>query len=275
MEPFEIPSALMDSGPVNAIGDTTTILTYGDNYVYICLCGDRRAFVVDPTDATMVLRVLDERKLVLTTAIVTHHHADHTAGLAELKSRTGCYVIGPDAQRINGIDRIVHNGDTLKLGDRTIEVLGTPGHTHTSVCYYLPYASGGAPGSVFTGDTLFVGGCGRPMECDAQTLWKSLQRLTALPDETLLWCGHDYTAENYEFALTVEPDNQAVRECLGEIRQGATDSRPSVPSTIGREKATNVFLRAGESTVRTALGMAQAGCKRVFAELRHRKNLFG
>ncbi len=265
----------MDSEPVNAIANAMTILTYGDNYTYICPCGERRAFVVDPTDAAMVLRVLDERRLTLAAALVTHHHADHTAGLAELKSATGCQAVGPDARRIAGIDRLVRDGDTIELGDRTTEVLGTPGHTRTSVCYYLPGSPNAGPGSVFTGDTLFVGGCGRPLECDAHVLWASLQRLAALPEEALLWCGHDYTAENYEFALTIEPDNQAVRERLNEIRRAAAEGRPSVPSTIACEKATNVFLRAGDSTVRAAVGVGDANSERTFAELRRRKNLFG
>ncbi|MDI6451240.1 hydroxyacylglutathione hydrolase [Anaerobaca lacustris] len=266
---------MMDSEPVNAIANATTILTCGDNYTYICLCGERCAFVVDPTDAAMVLRVLDERRLTLTAALLTHHHADHTAGLAELKSATGCQVVGPDARRIVGIDRLVRDGDTIELGDRTTEVLATPGHTRTSVCYYLPASPNAGPGSVFTGDTLFVGGCGRPLECDAHVLWASLQRLAALPEETLVWCGHDYTAENYEFALTIEPDNQAVRERLNEIRRAAAEGRPSVPSTIACEKATNVFLRAGDSTVRAAVGVGDANSERTFAELRRRKNLFG
>jgi hydroxyacylglutathione hydrolase len=113
------------------------------------------------------------------------------------------------------------------------------------------------------------------MECDAGVLWTSLQRLTAMPDETVLWCGHDYTAENYEFALAVEPENQAVRERLRETRQAAAHGRASVPSTIAREKTANIFLRADDPAVQDALGMHQADPERVFAELRRRKTLFG
>jgi hydroxyacylglutathione hydrolase len=189
--------------------------------------------------------------------------------------RTGCRIVGPDAQRIVGIDCLVRDGQSIELCGRTVEVLGTPGHTRTSVCYYLPPAPGGGPGDAFTGDTLFVGGCGRPMECDAGVLWTSLQRLAALPDETRLWCGHDYTAENYEFALTIQPENQAVRRRLNETRQAAARGRPSVPSTIAREKATNIFLRAGDPAVQVALAMHPADPERVFAELRRRKTLFG
>lgn len=255
--------------------DTTIILTCGDNYIYVCPYGERRSFVVDPTDATMVLRVLEEHRLKLAAILLTHHHGDHTAGVTALKSRTGCQVVGPDEQRIGGIDRLIRDGDTVSLDGLTAQVLATPGHTRSSVCYYLPSSGDEQPGLLFTGDTLFVGGCGRPMECDAGILWKSLTRLTALPDETLIFCGHDYTAENYEFALTIEPDNRTVREQLEETTEAARKGRPTVPSTIEREKATNIFLRATEPAVRSAIGMEQASPERVFAELRQRKNHFG
>lgn len=257
------------------MNDTTITLTCGDNYIYVCPCGERRSFVVDPTDAAMVLRVLDEQKLELAAILLTHHHGDHTAGVTAIKSRTGCQVVGPDERRIAGIDRLVRDGDTIGLDALTVQVIATPGHTRSSVCYYLPSSGDERPGVVFTGDTLFVGGCGRPMECDAGVLWKSLTRLAALPDETFVFCGHDYTAENYEFALTIEPENRAVRERLEEARQAGAQGRPTVPSTIGREKATNIFLRAAEPAVGSALGMGQASPERVFAELRQRKNLFG
>jgi len=265
----------MDSGRTSAIGDATTTLTCGDNYVYVHAYADRRAFVVDPADAGMVGRTVAAQKLAVTTVLLTHHHGDHTAGLSELQSMIGCRVVGSDKRRIAGIDRLVRDGDVVALNGRTLQVIGTPGHTTTSVCYYLPPLAKGEPGVVFTGDTLFVGGCGRPMECDARVLWESLMRLAALPDETLVYCGHDYTAENYEFALSIEPDNHAVRQQMHEATQDAARGRPTVPSTIARERATNIFLRAGESTVKAALGMIEASPERVFAELRLRKNLFG
>ncbi len=257
------------------MNDTTITLTCGDNYIYVCPCGDRQAFVVDPTDAAMVLRVLDKQKLTLVAVLVTHHHGDHTAGVAALTSRVSCQVVGPDQRRIGGIDRLVRDGDTVQLGGRAAQVIATPGHTKSSVCYYLPPSGDEGSGLVFTGDTLFVGGCGRPMECDARVLWESLIRLSALPDDTLVFCGHDYTAENYEFSLTIEPENQIVRKRLEETERAAAQGRPSVPSTIGQEKATNIFLRAAEPSVGAALDMAEANPGQVFAELRQRKNLFG
>ncbi len=265
----------MDSGRANVSQDRTVALTCGDNYIYVCPCGENQAFVVDPTDAAMVLHVLGERKWSLVAILLTHHHGDHTAGAGKLKSQTGGEIVGADERRISGLDRLVENGDRIRLGHRTAQVLGTPGHTSTSVCYYLEPSSAGEPGVVFTGDTLFVGGCGRPMECDAGVLGESLERLAALPDETLIYCGHDYTLENYEFALTIEPNHGAVREQLRQTEQAAIGGRPNVPSTVAQERATNIFLRAHERDVKGAVGMPQASPTQVFAELRQRKNRFG
>jgi len=257
------------------MADATIVLSCGDNYIYVYPYAERNALAVDPSDAVLVLEALEREHLTLTTALVTHHHGDHTAGIRRLKSRTGCQVVGADERRISGIDRIVTDSDILTFGDREIAVLGTPGHTRTSICYYLRPSASKEPGIVWTGDTLFVGGCGRPMEDDASVLWQSLTKLETLTEETLAYCGHDYTAESYEFALTIEPDNQVVQRCLESVQQAARQGTPSVPSTIGREKTANIFLRAGERAVKTALDMAEASAAQVFAELRRRKNLFG
>ncbi len=254
---------------------TITILTCGDNYIYISRDDERNALVVDPSEAGAVLGILREQRLTLTTVLVTHHHWDHTGGVAELKKQTACQVVGADGHRIGRIDKRVEDGEVLTFGGQHVMVLTTPGHTRTSVCYHLLPSAPREPGAVWTGDTLFVGGCGRPMECDASILWESLEKLAALPDDTLVYCGHDYTAENYEFALTVEPGNQAVQQRLREVRQATAKGRPSVPSSIAQEKRTNIFLRSSEAAVRKALGMTGATPKQVFLELCRRKNLFG
>jgi len=257
------------------MADATIVLSCGDNYIYVYPYDDRNALVVDPGDASVVLRALEARDLTLTTVLITHHHGDHTAGVAPLKSVTGCEVIGPEDGRIGKVDRTVGEGDALTLGPREISVLATPGHTRTSICFAMAAATSGAPGIVWTGDTLFVGGCGRPMECDATSLWQSLTRLASLPDDTLVYCGHDYTAENYEFALTIEPDNQLVQQRLRDVERAARQGQPSVPSTIAQEHATNIFFRAGEAAVRAALNMNESEPGHAFAELRRRKNRFG
>jgi hydroxyacylglutathione hydrolase len=255
--------------------DPTIVLTCGDNYIYVYPYDGRNAFVVDPSDASIVLRVLERHDLTLTTVLITHHHWDHTAGVAELKSRTACNVIGPDERRIKEVDRAVADGDVLTLSSHELTALATPGHTRTSVCYVSTPAAPDEPRVVWTGDTLFVGGCGRPMECDASVLWRSLVKLTTLPDEMLVYCGHDYTAENYEFALSIAPSDRAVQQRLREVRQATAQGHPTVPSAIAQERATNIFLRSGDGAVKTLLGMDQAQPVEIFAELRHRKNLFG
>jgi hydroxyacylglutathione hydrolase len=250
-------------------------LLCGDNFISICRFDASSVFVVDPTSPSPVLDALHEGNLTLAAVLVTHHHGDHTAGVSRLKATTGCEVIGPDRQRIAGIDRFVKDGDIVTFGDCRVEVLGTPGHTRTSVCYHLRPSVPNNPGVLWTGDTLFFGGCGRPMECDSTTLWTSLTRLAALPDETLIYCSHEYTVENYEFALTIEPDHPLITEQLVRARQTVVKKRPTGPSTVAQEKATNIFLRAGEPAVRRALGMETAASEQVFAELRERKNRFG
>lgn len=247
-----------------------TIPALGDNLIHLYRYGGGRCLVVDPGAGSPVLKVLQKQNLSLTTILVTHHHGDHTGGVGELKRKTGCKVIGSDKRRISGIDQLVTDGQIFSVGDAEIRVIATPGHTSTSVCYYVPPSTDNTNGILWTGDTLFVGGCGRLFGADARVMWESLQKLASLPDDALVYCGHDYTVENYEFALTVEPQNQAVRQRLDDIkRTGRT-----VPSTISQERTTNVFLRAGVPEVKAALNMPQAKDFEVFAELRRRKDTF-
>ncbi len=251
-----------------------TIPALGDNFIYLYRYQQNDALVVDPSDASLVLRVLSEHGLSLTTVLVTHHHWDHTAGVAELKKKTNCKVIGGEGQRISRIDCVVEDGQILAMGDAKVKVIATPGHTRTSVCYYVQPSEDNRNGILWTGDTLFVGGCGRLLECNAQSMWNSLLRLASLPDDTLVYCGHDYTVENYEFALSIEPGNQAVRQRLQQILEAQRAGGQTVPSTMLQERTTNPFLRAGTSELRAALNMPRAKAVEVFAELRRRKDVF-
>ena len=251
-----------------------TISALGDNFIYLYRYNQNNAFVVDPSDASLVLNILKERALDLTTILVTHHHWDHTAGTIELKEKTRCKVVGPDRQRIPGIDSVVEDGQVLTIGNVRIKVIATPGHTRTAVCYYVQPSNDNKNGILWTGDTLFIGGCGRLLECDARPMWDSLLKLASLPDDTLVYCGHDYTVENYQFALSIEPNNQAVKRCLSEVGQAQRAGRQTVPSTMSRERTTNPFLRADTSELKTALNMPQAQAVEVFAELRRRKDFF-
>jgi hydroxyacylglutathione hydrolase len=235
-----------------------TIKAFHDNYIYLYEYGPKRALVVDPCDAAVIVKELEKQNLTLTTILATHHHFDHTAGIRELKNKTSCQVIGADSRRIAGLDKQVSDGDIINIGSEQIKVIATPGHTTTSACYFLRPSSGG--GILWTGDTLFVGGCGRLFECIADTMFKSLKRLAALPDETEVYCGHNYTAENYQFALGFEPDNEELKKRHLEAIKADNEGNPTVPSTIEDEKKTNVFLRADSA--------------KAFAELRKRKDFF-
>ena len=251
-----------------------TIPALSDNFIYMYRYNQSDSLAVDPGDGSLVLRTLQEHSLNLKTILITHHHWDHVAGTMELKQKTGCKVIGGDKRRIPGIDSVVEDGQILPVGGGNVRVIATPGHTRTSMCYYMEPSAGNENGILWTGDTLFVGGCGRLLECDAQSMWESLQRLASLPQGTLVYCGHDYTLENYEFASGIEPGNQVVKERLDQVTQLQKQGKLTVPSSILLERTTNCFLRAGTPELKAALGMPQAQAVEVFAELRRRKDIF-
>lgn len=240
--------------------------TLFDNYSYL-LEFDGGAAVVDPPDAERILEVCDALHLRLTHILNTHAHDDHTAGNTALKKATGCNVLAPAGARVPAVDQTFGDGDALSLGPVTLRVLATPGHTRADHSLL-------AEGAVFTGDTLFVSGCGRLFECDADTMWKSLSRLVALPDDTLVFCGHEYAEENLDFALTILPQDAVLQARRREVGALRAEGRPAVPSSVGTEKRANLFLRADGAAVRTALGLEAAPAAAVFAELRARRNVF-
>ncbi len=224
---------------------------------------------IDAPDYGAVRSALDEKGWRLTHILTTHHHGDHVAGNAELKKDFGCEIIGPDAERstIPGIDRTVREGDTLDLGGITVDVIETPGHTNGHVTYHLPDEK-----VAFVGDTLFAMGCGRLLEGDADTMWRSLQKIASLPDGTTLYCGHEYTVANARFALSVEPGNAALVMRAEEVVRLRDGGQPTLPTTLGEEKATNPFLRAGSPKIRERLGLEDAPDAQVFATLRRMKD---
>lgn len=226
---------------------------------------------IDAPEETPIEEALARRGWRLTHIFTTHHHGDHVAANAALKSRFGATVIGParEADRIPGIDRTVDDGDRFDFAGHPVEVIGTPGHTAGHVCYHLP-----ADGLLFAADTLFALGCGRLFEGTAAQMWQSLSKLAALPEETVVYFGHEYTLSNARFALTVDPDNATLRERAAEIERMRAAGRFTAPTTIGLEKATNPFLRAADPGLRKALGMPNATDTEVFAEIRARKDRF-
>ncbi|MCS6892057.1 MAG: hydroxyacylglutathione hydrolase [Rhodovarius sp.] len=195
--------------------------------------------VVDPGDAAAVTALLDAEGCGLDWILLTHHHADHIAGTAELVARYGARVAGAaaDAHRLPPLDAALHGGDSFVLGASAAEILETPGHTLGHIAFSFP-------GWLFCGDTLFSLGCGRLIEGTAEDLFRSLRRIDALPGETLIACGHEYTLANGRFALTVEPDNEALRARIAEAEAQRAAGRPTVPSTLASERAANPFLRA-------------------------------
>ncbi|MBD3391793.1 MAG: hydroxyacylglutathione hydrolase [Chitinivibrionales bacterium] len=240
-----------------------------DNCAYV-LADGRAAAVVDPGDAHPVSRFLQQHGLSLSHILLTHMHGDHTAGAAALKRETRCRVIGPSGGGLSGgVDERAREGATWAIGSYEVRALETPGHTAGDISYHVP-----ALHAVFTGDTMFVAGCGRLFGGSAETMWRSLQKIAALGDDTLVYPGHDYTEENLRFAVRVEPENYAVNKRLLEIRSVAGRSEPAVPSPMGLERMTNPFLRAGDPSMKKALGMERATDAQVFAELRKRKDRF-
>ena len=248
------------------------IPTRKDNYVYLIRDrGQGKIGVVDPSDAAPVIAALEEAGWRLTHIINTHHHGDHTGGNLELKQKYGCIVVGPraDRDRIPGIDVEVGDGDTYMFGDAEARVFDTPGHTRGHITYWFPDSK-----ALFCGDTLFALGCGRLFEGTAQQMWNSLSKYRAVPDDTLVYCAHEYTQANARFALTVEADNARLVARAAEIDRLRAAGKRTVPSTMGEERATNPFLRADQAPVARAVGLPPSDPVAVFAEVRARKDKF-
>lgn len=226
---------------------------------------------IDAPDADVIREVLKAKGWNLTHILTTHHHGDHVEGNRALKAEYGCAIIGPkdEAEKIPGIDKAVGGGDSFDFGGYTVEVIGTPGHTAGHVCYHIPKA-----GMAFTADTLFALGCGRLFERGPEVMIESLRKLAALPPETAVYCGHEYTQSNARFALTVDPDNAALKARADEIATLRAAGKPTLPTTIGRELETNPFVRWADPAIRRHLGMEKATDTEVFAEIRGRKDRF-
>jgi len=226
---------------------------------------------IDTPDAAAIEHALNEKGWQLTHILNTHHHHDHAGGNLALKHRYGCTIIGPkaDADRIPGIDVQVADGDEVKFGSVQARVFDVPGHTRGHIAYYFA-----SEGVAFVGDTLFALGCGRLFEGTPEQMWTSLSKLRALPDDTLVYCAHEYTQSNARFALTVEPDNVALVRRAKEIDEARSNGVPTVPTTMGLEKATNPFLRPDSSDLQRTLGLVGRDPVTVFGETRRRKDRF-
>jgi len=246
------------------------VKAFKDNYIWTLRDG-KHAAVVDPGDARPVIDYLAREKLELVAILATHHHADHVGGIPALLERGRVPVFGPRGEPIETLTRAVGEGDTVTIPelDVSFAVLDIPGHTRAHIAYY------GAD-CLFCGDTLFACGCGRVFEGTPEQMYASLEKLRALPDSTRVYCGHEYTLANIGFARSVEPGNAALGAREARDRKLRDAGKPTLPTTLGQEKATNPFLRCLEPAVVESankyLGARAADPVRVFAAIRDWKN---
>lgn len=248
---------------------------FSDNYIWLLHDG-QNALVVDPGDAGPVLAALQESGLQLQQILVTHHHPDHTGGLAALRAATGATVHGPAGETIAGVDRAHRGGDAFDALGLHWTVLDVPGHTAGHIAFFTP-AMDGAP-VLFCGDTLFSGGCGRLFEGTPAQMLASLETLAALPGDTRVCCAHEYTLSNLAFALAVEPGNAALQAYTARCQALRAAGQPTLPARLDTERAINPFLRSREGAVRQAVQAASpsplADDAAVFGALREWKNRF-
>jgi hydroxyacylglutathione hydrolase len=252
--------------------ETKLFLCLKDNYgvlVHDPVSGATAA--IDAPEAPPIEAALKATGWRLTDILVTHHHADHTGGIAELKSKYKCRVVAPTAEagKIPGVDETVKEGDTVNVGSLAANVIQTPGHTSGHITFWFQ-----GDKLAFAGDTLFSIGCGRVIEGTPEMMWASLKKLRDLPGDTRVYCGHEYTLANIKFAQTIEPDNAALQARAAQAAKQIAEGKWTIPTTIDEEKAANPFLRADVPAVAAAVGLAGKPAAEVFAEIRARKNRF-
>jgi hydroxyacylglutathione hydrolase len=266
-----MPSSDQSSQP-SAVRELVTIPCRADNYTFLLHDTSTGATAcIDVPEAAPIEAALAERGWSLTDILITHHHADHVDGVERLRSVTGAKVSGAaaDAHRLPPLDVALSPGDTLRVGALEGRVIDVSGHTVGHVAFHFP-----AAGAVFTADSLMALGCGRLFEGTAEQMWASLSRLAALPPGTLVCSGHEYTAANARFALSIEPDNEALKARAARIASDREAGRATVPSVLEEELKTNPFLRAGLPEVKQTLDMSGKPDVEVFAEIRRRKDAF-
>lgn len=226
---------------------------------------------VDTPEVEPIMQALDHTGWKLTHIFNTHHHFDHAGGNLELKEKTDAVIVGPRKEytKIPGMDIQLGHGDIYHFGNHDMMILETPGHTLGHIVFHFADSE-----LAFVGDTLFALGCGRLFEGTAEQMWTSLQLLLELPDSTTVYCAHEYTQANARFALSVDPDNEALQARAAEIGALRAQGKASVPTTIGVERQTNPFLRPDDPAIRRTLGLVEASDTEVFAEIRSRKDRF-
>ena len=252
--------------------EIVTVPCLSDNYAFLAHDAATGATaVIDVPDAAPILNVLLARGWRASHILITHHHSDHIDGVETLAAATGARVIGAagDAHRLPPLDQLIAEGDRIRIGMDEAQVIDVPGHTIGHVAFHFP-----ASKAVFTADSLMALGCGRLFEGTPDQMWASLSKLAALPPDTLVCSGHEYTASNCRFALTIEPANPDLVARGKAIEAARAKGEPTVPSLLSLELATNPFLRAGLAPVKQSIGMPDASDAESFAEIRRRKDHF-
>jgi hydroxyacylglutathione hydrolase len=226
---------------------------------------------IDAPDPVTIQKTLQRKGWALTHILTTHHHGDHVEGNLALKSASNCKIVGPKAEagKIPGIDQPVSGHDTFSFAGRDVIVIDTPGHTRGHIAFHIA-----SEDVVFVGDTLFSLGCGRVFEGTMDEMWASLEKLKKLPQQTRIYCGHEYTESNARFALTIEPGNSDLQKRSAEVSRKRNRGELTLPTTIGEELRVNPFLRADSVEIRERLGLNGATESQVFAEIRRRKDNF-
>lgn len=249
-----------------------TIPCRTDNYAFLAHdATSGETALIDVPDAGPILAALKDRNWDLTQILITHHHGDHVEGVSDVVAATGARVLGArsDAHRLPPLDYAFAEGESIHIGSQAGTVIDVSGHTIGHVAFHFPQSA-----AVFTADSLMALGCGRLFEGTPDQMWESLSKLAALSGDTVVYSGHEYTQANARFAITIEPQNPALLTRVKSITAARAAGQPTVPSTLAEELATNPFLRAGLSDVKSAINMVQASDAEVFAEIRRRKDAF-
>ncbi|MEP6320797.1 MAG: hydroxyacylglutathione hydrolase [Paracoccaceae bacterium] len=250
--------------------EIVTVACLSDNYAYL-IHADGKTALVDAPEAAPIAAELSARGWTLDEIWITHHHGDHIDGVAALRQTFAPLVRGAasDQKRLPSLDAAMGDGEAFEFAGMAVQVLDVSGHTQGHIAFYVPDAQ-----AAFTADSLMAFGCGRVFEGTMEQMWTSLSKIAALPGDTMIYSGHEYTMNNAKFAHTIEPENQALQARVRKVAQMRENGEPTVPALLSEELETNPFLRAGLSSVKSALSMEGAGDAEVFAEIRRRKDSF-
>jgi len=243
-----------------------------DNYSYLIIDEkNKNACVVDPSEAQPIINYLEREKIQLTFILNTHHHYDHVGGNNELKKRYNAKVVGffGDKHRIPGIDITLKDNERWKFGRSVVKILHIPGHTLGHICFFFENEK-----LAFTGDTLFSLGCGRIFEGTFEQMFKSLEKIKNLPKDTMIYCGHEYTDNNGKFCISIDKENEKLKDRIKEVQIKRKRNQPTLPVSLGQELDTNIFLRCDDKKIKNNIKMKTSSELEIFTKLRNLKDKF-